>query len=112
MNDYDNQKLNLGQKIRTMREFRQMSQEKLSFECNLHRTYIGDIERGNRDPSLLCLVMIARALGTTVSQLTEGVEESPPSKADKNGGETILAFESNGLPRTQNNRNQNLKGAV
>ncbi|MEC2267408.1 helix-turn-helix domain-containing protein [Bacillus subtilis] len=52
-----------GQKVRQIRLSKDnMSQEKLAFECDLHRTYISDIERGTRNVSLDNIEKIAKAL--------------------------------------------------
>ncbi|PKR83889.1 helix-turn-helix domain-containing protein [Heyndrickxia camelliae] len=60
----------LGKKIRKLRfENDNMSQEALGLECNLDRTYIGGIERGERNPTVLNLKKIADALGVSVEQL-------------------------------------------
>jgi transcriptional regulator with XRE-family HTH domain len=52
----------LGQIIRRERLAKNMSQEELAFESNLHRTYIGSVERGERNISLRNIISIARAL--------------------------------------------------
>ncbi len=46
-----------------------ISQEELSFRSGLHRTYISDIERGFRNPSLENIEKLAKALEVTVSVL-------------------------------------------
>ena len=46
-------------KIRCLREQKGLSQEKLSFLADLHRVYIGQIERGEKSPTLLTLQKIA-----------------------------------------------------
>lgn len=52
-----------GQNVRQIRLLQKnMSQEKLAFKCDLHRTYISDIERGNRNVSLDNIEKIAKAL--------------------------------------------------
>jgi transcriptional regulator with XRE-family HTH domain len=58
-----------GQKVRRLRQARQLSQEKLAFISNIHRTYLGGIERGERNPSLKNIAKIAEALGVTLSEL-------------------------------------------
>jgi len=58
-----------GERIRNLRIQKRMSQEKLAFISNLHRTYIGGIERGERNPSLKNIVAIAKALDVTLSEL-------------------------------------------
>ena len=52
-----------------------MSQEKLGELAELHRTYIGDIERGERNVSLLNMEKIATALGVKLSALVRQMEK-------------------------------------
>lgn len=59
----------LGLKIREIRQKKKMSQEKLSFESELHRTYISDIERGNRNVSIKNIEKIAKALKVSLKEL-------------------------------------------
>lgn len=61
--------LALGQIIRRERLARNMSQEELAFDSNLHRTYIGSVERGERNISLRNIVAIAHALRLTAAYL-------------------------------------------
>ncbi|MBA3614884.1 MAG: helix-turn-helix transcriptional regulator, partial [Rubrobacteraceae bacterium] len=49
-------------------------QEKLADVSGLHRTYIGAIERGERNVSLRNIVRLAQALDTTPTSLLEGIE--------------------------------------
>lgn len=51
-----------GKSVRIQREKLQISQEELAFRCGLHRTYIGSIERGERNLSLLNIFKICKAL--------------------------------------------------
>ena len=46
-----------------------ISQEELAFRAKLHRTYVSDIERGSRNPSLENIAKLAKALETSVSHL-------------------------------------------
>ncbi|MEB3277995.1 MAG: helix-turn-helix transcriptional regulator [Lyngbya sp.] len=64
----------LGINIRKLRIQQELSQEKLAEKADLHRTYIGAIERGERNVSLDNIVAIAHALGVSASQLLEGVD--------------------------------------
>jgi len=64
----------LGKTIRQLRHGRNLSQETFADFCGLHRTYICDVERGARNVTIGTLLKIARALGTTVSELTQNVE--------------------------------------
>ena len=61
----------LGDKVRTYREAAGLSQEALGNQTELGRTYISGVERGVRNPSIVSLEKIARALGVTLSQLVE-----------------------------------------
>ncbi|PIP19592.1 MAG: transcriptional regulator [Candidatus Omnitrophica bacterium CG23_combo_of_CG06-09_8_20_14_all_41_10] len=59
----------LGFKIKKIRQKNKMSQEVLSFESKLHRTYISDIERGNRNVSIKNIEKIAKALKVSLKEL-------------------------------------------
>lgn len=52
----------IGDRIRDLRTQAYLSQEKLAFACELDRTYIGSVERGERNISVLNLKKIAKAL--------------------------------------------------
>lgn len=59
----------IGNKIRELRSKANLSQEKLSYACDLDRTYIGSVERGERNISVINLQKIAVALNVEVSVL-------------------------------------------
>lgn len=61
--------IRLGRSIRRLREQAGISQENLGFISGLHRTYIGAIERGEGNPSVLSLKKIADALNVHVREL-------------------------------------------
>ena len=61
----------LAKNLRLLRAERGLSQETLGFEVDLHRTYISDIERGNRNPSIGAIDKIARALGVSCGRLLD-----------------------------------------
>jgi transcriptional regulator with XRE-family HTH domain len=65
--------LTLGENIRKIRQYRNYSQEVLAEVCDLHRTYISDVERGSRNVTVGSLLKLARGLSTTVSELTRNV---------------------------------------
>jgi transcriptional regulator with XRE-family HTH domain len=67
-------RLKLGSNIKKLRIELGFSQEKLAQKASLHRTYVGAIERGERNVSLDNIVVLAHALGVSPSQLLEGVE--------------------------------------
>lgn len=58
-----------GNRIRDLRSTRGWSQERLADECKLHRTYIGGIERGERNVSLKNLNAIAKAFDISLKEL-------------------------------------------
>jgi len=58
----------LGLAVRARRMELGWSQETLSFESGLHRTYIGAVERGEKNVTIRNLIRIANALGTRCSQ--------------------------------------------
>lgn len=62
-----------GSHIRNFRRQAGMSQEKLAEVCDLHRTYVGAVERGERNVSLLNIVALAQALNTKPAELLEGI---------------------------------------
>ena len=64
----------LGQKIRHLRQERNITQGELAFRCGLHRTYLTDVERGARNLTFSSLLVIARGLGLTISELTRNVD--------------------------------------
>jgi len=68
---HQEQIINFGKKLRDFRIKRGLSQEDLSQLVGLHRTYIGGIERGERNPSLRNISKIAKALNTTIKSFFE-----------------------------------------
>ena len=68
----------LGQRIRNYRTARGLSQEKLAELSGCHPTYIGQIERGEKNATVESVEKIAAALGVTLSDLFEklGVSDS------------------------------------
>ena len=62
-----------GQRIRELRETKGWSQETFAEECGLHRTYIGAIELGERNVSLVNIERIATALGVPIAELFPGL---------------------------------------
>lgn len=59
----------VGANIRKLRVRRKLSQEQLAHDSEIDLTYLGGIERGKRNPSLLVLVRIAGQLGVHPSKL-------------------------------------------
>jgi transcriptional regulator with XRE-family HTH domain len=53
-----------------------ISQEKLAELAGLHRTYLGGVERGERNPTLLTVAKIARGLNVPMTQLLDAIDVS------------------------------------
>jgi transcriptional regulator with XRE-family HTH domain len=62
-----------GRRVARLRRERNLSQEQLAERCGLHRTYVGGIERGERNLGLKNVAAIAKALRVTLSDLVDGV---------------------------------------
>ncbi len=58
-----------GHRVRELRGAKGLSQEELAFKAGVHRTYLGGIERGERNPSLKNIDSIANALGITLAEV-------------------------------------------
>lgn len=59
----------VGRNVRRLRQSKRMTQEELAFEAQIDLTYVGGIERGRRNPSLLVMARIARALSVPLTKL-------------------------------------------
>lgn len=66
--------ISFGQRIRNLREHRGFSQEAFAAHSGIHRTYMGGIERGERNPTLTMIYRLARALEVPPSVLLENDE--------------------------------------
>ena len=64
-----------GRVLRKFRTLNKLSQEKLSQECGLDRSYISLLERGLRQPSLTTILLLSKALNTTAANMVRDVEE-------------------------------------
>lgn len=62
-------KRDFGERLRRIRQEKGLSQESLALACGLDRTYIGGVERGERNISLVNIEKIARALGVSSKEL-------------------------------------------
>ena len=58
-----------GERVRELRKQKGLSQEALALACDLDRTYIGGVERGERNISLINICKIAEALGVNAKEL-------------------------------------------
>jgi len=62
-----------GQRVRELRRDQGYSQENFAYACGLDRTYVGGIERGERNVALRNIEVIAQTLGISLEELFEGV---------------------------------------
>jgi transcriptional regulator with XRE-family HTH domain len=62
-------RVRFGDAVRDRREALGLTQEEFAERAGIHRTYISDIERGTRNPSLINIERVADALGVTLSEL-------------------------------------------
>lgn len=67
----------LGLNLRKLREEQGYSQESFADHCGLHRTYISGIERGVRNPTVIILDKIAKALKVPAGQLLDEAKATP-----------------------------------
>ena len=64
-----------GVVLRRRREAAGLSQESLAAKAEVHRNYVGLLERGQRAPTILVVQQLAHALGMTMADLLAEVEE-------------------------------------
>ncbi len=83
MNRTQEIKQTFGLAVRKIRLEQQMSQEKLAEKTELHRTYISEVERGERNISLINISKIANALNISLSKLFLTIERE---ESDTNEG--------------------------
>lgn len=69
----------VGKQIRRFRLERGLTIEELAFRAHLHPSYLGDIERGTRNPSLLNLKKVAESLSRPVGSLFASARSTTPS---------------------------------
>lgn len=61
----------LGQNVRRLREANGWSQEDYADRAGIHRTYVSDIERGRRNPTITVVEKLARPLGVSTGSLLD-----------------------------------------
>jgi transcriptional regulator with XRE-family HTH domain len=76
-----------GKAIRRIREQKSLSQEALADLSHLHRTYIGGIERGERNIGLLNLLRLSKALKVLPSELLQDFDKKVMSTISIEGNE-------------------------
>lgn len=70
-----------GKNVRTLRDWEGLSQEELAFRAGMKRSYLSDLERGTRNPTVRALGRLAEALRVAPSRL---LEDPRPSATDSN----------------------------
>lgn len=65
----NNDNLQFGRRVKELRKSLGISQEQLSYQCELNRTFMGAIERGEKTPSLSTIIKISKGLNLPLSKL-------------------------------------------
>lgn len=68
-----------GETLRRARQKAEISQEELAARSGLHRTYVSQLERGQKSPSLAVMAGLARSLGVRPHELVREAEELLPA---------------------------------
>lgn len=66
--------IKFGNCVRHFRKLQNLSQEELSYKANLHRTYIGMIERGEKNITLINIEKISQALNININDLLDEIK--------------------------------------
>lgn len=72
----------LGIRIRHYRKEKQITQEQLAEICGMHPTYIGQLERGEKNATIESIYRIAKGLNISISKLVENMENLEGSMYD------------------------------
>jgi DNA (cytosine-5)-methyltransferase 1 len=72
-----------GHRLRQLREQVGISQEELSLRSGLHRTYIGGVERAEKNPTIQNVARLAKALGVEPSALVRAIDTTPAPKNEE-----------------------------
>ena len=67
-----------GRAVRALRTEQGISQEELAFRCGLHRTYVGGVERGERNLGWINVIKVCRGLDVPLSQFMKRLEAIDP----------------------------------
>ena len=89
--------LAFGEKLRAERERRNLSQEALAEIANIHRTQLGALELGRREPHLAMLLILADGLGISPIALLEGLFVPRARKAPTHSKRRCIRMKSQGL---------------
>jgi transcriptional regulator with XRE-family HTH domain len=67
----------LGRNVRRYRKLKGMTQEQLALEAGMERSYVSDLERGERNPSVRALGRLAAALSVEPMNLLQPADDTP-----------------------------------
>ena len=73
LNTMTNINIKFGKRVRELRLEKGLSQEEFSYKADVHRTYIGMIERAEKNISLVNIEKIAKALGINIKDLFDKI---------------------------------------
>ena len=76
----DDVRTKFGHNLRALREARTLTQEALAARAGLDRSYVGGVERGERNPTLTAISRLAHALETPPSSLFAGIDADPQAR--------------------------------
>jgi transcriptional regulator with XRE-family HTH domain len=74
--DADRAKRAFGKAVRARRKALKLTQEELADRAGVHPTYVGDVERGERNIALINILKIAKALGVKAGRLLDEVDSA------------------------------------
>lgn len=86
----------IGENIRMLRKNRGLSQEQLALRADINASYMGQVERGEKNPTIDVLSKIALALQTPIEQIVNVISSSQPAYDDSEYVDKI-AHQLNGL---------------
>lgn len=72
-----------GRAVRRLREARDLSQEELAYEAGLDRSYVGGVERGDRNPSLVAIGKVAAGLSISLGDLFSACDAEASNREGK-----------------------------
>lgn len=81
---------NIGEKIRMLRLQKGLSQEQLALHAGLNTSYLGQVERGEKNPTIKTLDKIACGLDTLIENLIANSEQRNGTSKDKNAVLTVI----------------------
>ncbi|MEZ5301212.1 MAG: helix-turn-helix domain-containing protein [Verrucomicrobiales bacterium] len=94
----------LGNRIRQLRQNAGISQEDLALRSELHRTYIGGVERAERNPTVLTVGKLANALGVPLKSIFSGLDERGKAEQWEYGSDVIREDPSAYHPKKPSHR--------